>query len=205
MLTAVTTGLRVAELIALRIGDVTTSPTGHIRVLGKRRKNRTTPLKAETATVLSDWLHERQGDPNDPVFPTRQGRALSQDAITKLLAKHTSSNTSLPVTRRQTRHPAHPQTHQRDAPPSPARRHRDDRALARPREHQDHLHLPARQPGLQTRSDRPDRHDRHPTRPIPTPDTLLAFLDSLTIIPTSQPPRPAQKQGRQRRQPPESG
>jgi hypothetical protein len=91
MLTAVTTGLRVAELIALRIGDVTTSPTGHIRVLGKRRKNRTTPLKAETATVLSDWLHERQGDPNDPVFPTRQGRALSQDAVTKLLAKHTST------------------------------------------------------------------------------------------------------------------
>jgi integrase/recombinase XerD len=40
--------------------------------------------------VLSEWLHERQGDPNDPVFPTRQGRALSQDAITKLLAKHTA-------------------------------------------------------------------------------------------------------------------
>jgi integrase/recombinase XerD len=36
------------------------------------------------------------------------------------------------------------------------------------------------------------------------PDTLLAFLDSLTIIPTSRPPQPAQEQGKQRRQPPES-
>jgi hypothetical protein len=37
------------------------------------------------------------------------------------------------------------------------------------------------------------------------PGTLLAFLDSLTIIPTSQPPRPTQKQGNQRQQPPGSG
>jgi site-specific recombinase XerD len=106
MLTAVTTGLRVAELIALRIGDVTTSPTGHIRVLGKGRKNRTTPLKAETATVLSDWLHERQGDPNDPVFPTRQGRALSQ------VSPSSSPNTPLPrqITARHSPANASPRT-----------------------------------------------------------------------------------------------
>ena len=36
------------------------------------------------------------------------------------------------------------------------------------------------------------------------PDTLLAFLDSLTIIPTTQPPRPAQEQRNQRRQPAKS-
>jgi integrase/recombinase XerD len=35
ILTMITTGVRVAELIALRIDHVTTSPTGHIRVLGK--------------------------------------------------------------------------------------------------------------------------------------------------------------------------
>ena len=30
--------------------------------IGKGRKERTTPLKAETATALTTWLHERQGD-----------------------------------------------------------------------------------------------------------------------------------------------
>jgi integrase len=58
----------------------------------KAERNRTTPLKAETACVLREWLDERQGNPNDPVFPTRQGRPLSQDAITKLLAKHTAKS-----------------------------------------------------------------------------------------------------------------
>jgi integrase len=68
---------RVSELVALRVCDVTTSPTGHVRVSGKARNKRTTPLKAETATTLRAWLHERQGDQQDPVFPTRQGRPLS--------------------------------------------------------------------------------------------------------------------------------
>jgi integrase/recombinase XerD len=88
LLTAITTGLRVSELVTLRITDVTLGTTPHVQVLGKRRKQRTTPLKAETASVLRDWLHERQGDPHDPVFPTRHGRTLSHDAVSKLLTKH---------------------------------------------------------------------------------------------------------------------
>ena len=56
----------------------------------KGRKERTTPLKAETARALRDWLNERQGEPHDPVFPTRQGQPLSHDAVSKLLAKHTT-------------------------------------------------------------------------------------------------------------------
>jgi integrase/recombinase XerD len=56
----------------------------------KGRKERSTPLKVETAKALRDWLHERHGEPLDPVFPTRQGQPLSHDAISKLLAKHTT-------------------------------------------------------------------------------------------------------------------
>jgi integrase/recombinase XerD len=90
LLTAISTGLRVSELVALRVADVSLSTGPHIRVWGKGRKERTTPLKAETVAVLREWLHERQGEAGDPVFPTRQGRPLSQDAVSKLLAKHTA-------------------------------------------------------------------------------------------------------------------
>jgi site-specific recombinase XerD len=89
LLTLITTGLRVSELAALRITDVTVGQAAHVHVLGKGRKERSTPLKAETAQALRAWLHEREGAPVDPVFPTSHGRPLSQDAITKLLAKHT--------------------------------------------------------------------------------------------------------------------
>jgi integrase/recombinase XerD len=90
ILTMITTGLRVSELAALRIADVTVNATAHVHVIGKGRKERSTPLKAETAKALHDWLHERQGAPADPVFPARHGQPLSHDAISKLLAKHTT-------------------------------------------------------------------------------------------------------------------
>jgi site-specific recombinase XerD len=90
ILTLITTGLRVSELAALRITDVTVTDAAHVHVLGKGRKERSTPLKAETAQALRAWLHEREGAPVDPVFPTSHGRSLSHDAITKLLAKHTA-------------------------------------------------------------------------------------------------------------------
>lgn len=89
MLTMITTGLRVSELVALRITDVTLNTGRCLRVHGKGRKNRATPLKAETAAVLREWLHERQGTPEDPVFPTRQGRPLRRQTVSLLLTKHT--------------------------------------------------------------------------------------------------------------------
>ncbi len=91
LLTTITTGLRVSELIALRIADVTLSTGAHIRIHGKGRKERVTPLKSETVAVLREWLHERQGEGEDPLFPTRQGRPLSRDAVARLLAKHTAA------------------------------------------------------------------------------------------------------------------
>jgi integrase/recombinase XerD len=90
ILTMITTGLRVSELAALRIADVTVTHGAHVHVIGKGRKERSTPLKAETAQALRAWLHEREGAPVDPVFPTSHGRALSPDAIAKLLARQSA-------------------------------------------------------------------------------------------------------------------
>ena len=89
LLTMITTGVRVSELIAITINDVTlANGAQHLRVHGKGRKNRTTPLKAETTTALRAWLHERAGAPEDPLFPTQQGHPLHRQTIALLVTKH---------------------------------------------------------------------------------------------------------------------
>jgi integrase/recombinase XerD len=88
LLVAIQTGLRVSELIALRVCDVSLATGAHVLAHGKGRKQRATTLTRETVAVLRQWLKERQGQPEDPLFPTRQGRPLSRDAIELLLAKH---------------------------------------------------------------------------------------------------------------------
>jgi integrase/recombinase XerD len=85
------TGVRVSELVGLRVRDVHLGTGHHIRVLGKGRKNRSTPLTGETVTVLRPWLTERGGEPEDPLFPTRQGRPLSRYAIGLLVSKHATT------------------------------------------------------------------------------------------------------------------
>ena len=85
---AVQTGLRVSELTHLTIADLELGPGAHVRCLGKGRKDRATPLTRQTVGLLRQWMKERSGGPNDPVFPTSRGRLLSVDAVQWLVAKH---------------------------------------------------------------------------------------------------------------------
>jgi len=88
ILVAVQTGLRVSELTALNCQDLVLGTGAHVRCLGKGRKRRCTPLRAETAKMVSAWLRERRGQPEDPAFPSiRRGR-LSRDAVESRLAKY---------------------------------------------------------------------------------------------------------------------
>jgi len=85
---AIQTGLRVSELTCLRCGDVQLGSGAHVQVTGKGRKQRATPLTRETVAVLREWLKERGGGPEEPLFPTSRGRALSRDAVALLVKKH---------------------------------------------------------------------------------------------------------------------
>jgi len=88
MLCAVQTGLRLAELINLNGRDVVLGAGPHVRCVGKGRKERAVPLTDRTVRVLREWVRERRGGPDDPVFPTRAGRRLSPDAIERRVALH---------------------------------------------------------------------------------------------------------------------
>jgi site-specific recombinase XerD len=92
---AVQTGLRVSELIRLRIQDLHLGPGAHVRCHGKGRKNRITPLTRATIAVLRTWLAELAGHPSDIVFATHRGSPLSRDAVEHLVAKHASACPSL--------------------------------------------------------------------------------------------------------------
>lgn len=86
------TGLRLSELTALTIQDITTTtPGAAVRTTGKGRKHRATPLTRHTAAVLLAWLPETGPGPGDPVFPTRRGTRLSADAVQRLVANHAAT------------------------------------------------------------------------------------------------------------------
>jgi site-specific recombinase XerD len=57
----------------------------------KDRKQRITPLTKTTVAVLNAWTRERAGEPDDPLFTTTTGRALSRDALEHRLAKHAAT------------------------------------------------------------------------------------------------------------------
>jgi integrase/recombinase XerD len=88
LLVSVQAGLRVSELTALTCADVELGTGAHVRCYGKGRKERVTPLTAQTVAVLGTWMRERSGQPADPLFPTRSGRRLSRDAVERRLIKY---------------------------------------------------------------------------------------------------------------------
>ena len=88
LLTAIQTGLRVSEIISLSCQDIELGTGAHVRCQGKGRKERVTPLTAQTVTVLGTWLAESQGASTDPLFPGPRGLPLSRDAVAALVSKY---------------------------------------------------------------------------------------------------------------------
>jgi site-specific recombinase XerD len=88
---ALQTGLRASELTGLRNQDVEPGTGAHVQCWGNGRKQRCTPLSKQTVAVLRAWMRERQGQPNDPLFPTRRGTPLTRAAMTCLVSKHATT------------------------------------------------------------------------------------------------------------------
>jgi site-specific recombinase XerD len=87
---AICAGLRVSELTALRIQDVTVSSMS-IQVRGKGRRERAMPLWKTTATALRAWLSVR-GTPAVPeVFVNRRGQTISRWGFAYILKQHTQT------------------------------------------------------------------------------------------------------------------
>ena len=90
MLLAVQTGLRLSEITGLCRRNVCLATGAHVRVVGKGRRERSTPLTKATAGVLRAWLREIEASDDAIVFPSARGVRLSADGVQYLLAKHVS-------------------------------------------------------------------------------------------------------------------
>jgi site-specific recombinase XerD len=82
-------GLRVSELVGLRMEDVINVGSGlSLRIRGKGRKERVLPLWKETATPLRAWLAVRGKAKVPEVFLNARGESMSRWGFTYILKKH---------------------------------------------------------------------------------------------------------------------
>jgi site-specific recombinase XerD len=88
MLLALQTGLLLSELIDLSKEDVSLQTGAHVRVIGKGRKERCTPLAKCTIKVLKAWFKEPWYSKNGRVFTNARGEKLSADGVQYIIAKH---------------------------------------------------------------------------------------------------------------------
>lgn len=88
LLVAVQTGLRLSEMTGLKREDIIFGTGAHVRVIGKGRKERCTPIAKSTLVVLKVWLREPQRGDGDILFPSARGERLSVHGVQYILNKH---------------------------------------------------------------------------------------------------------------------
>jgi site-specific recombinase XerD len=88
ILLAVQTGLRLSEMTGLKREDLILGAGAHVRVIGKGRKERCTPIAKSTLAVLNAWLREQQRGNGQVLFPSARGERLSVHGVQYLLNKH---------------------------------------------------------------------------------------------------------------------
>jgi site-specific recombinase XerD len=88
ILMAVQTGLRLSEITGATRKDLVLGTGAHIRVIGKGRKERCTPLAKPTAAALNDWLREPEKGDGRFLFPNAKGERLSVHGVKYMLNKH---------------------------------------------------------------------------------------------------------------------
>lgn len=81
-------GLRVSELIGLKMADLRLQPDASLRVEGKGRKERCLPLWKQTATAVRAWLAVRGTVPSSHLFVNARGEAMTRSGFEYILGKH---------------------------------------------------------------------------------------------------------------------
>jgi integrase/recombinase XerD len=81
-------GLRVSELVGLKVDDVSFDPRPCIRVLGKGRRERLLPLWKESGVVLRQWLAVRGPAAVPELFLNARGDAMSRAGFEYVLREH---------------------------------------------------------------------------------------------------------------------
>jgi integrase/recombinase XerD len=81
-------GLRVSELVTLRMDQLDQQTVATIHVMGKGRRERVLPLWKETATAIKKWLAVRNHNGDAELFLNAAGRAMTRSGFEYILSKH---------------------------------------------------------------------------------------------------------------------
>jgi integrase/recombinase XerD len=106
------TGLRVSELVGLRIGDLD-SKMGCVRTIGKGDKERIVPVGKKALAMVEKYLHEARPEllkkakiwQSQALFVNRRGRSLSRVGVWKILSGYgRRAGMRVPLTPHMLRH-----------------------------------------------------------------------------------------------------
>ena len=92
---AVQTGLRLSEITAITRDDLALEAGAHVRVIGKGRKERCTPLAKSTVAVLKAWLREPLRGNGRLLFPNAKGGRLTVHGVKYMLNKHATTSAAV--------------------------------------------------------------------------------------------------------------
>jgi site-specific recombinase XerD len=134
ILLAVQTGLRLSEMTGLKRQDIILGAGAHVRLIGKGRKERCTPIARSTLSVLRAWLREPQRGDGHVLFPNTKGERLSVHAVQDLLKQASRDGFQpVPFVETQTCHRAPLEAHHGHGSSASRRRSFCDRIVARSR------------------------------------------------------------------------
>jgi integrase/recombinase XerD len=88
---AYATGLRVSELVRVRVGDVDFD-AGYLRTMGKGRKERLVPVGDRALNLLREYLEVRDPKqrlgPRSPLFVSNRGAAMTRQRFWQIVAEY---------------------------------------------------------------------------------------------------------------------
>jgi integrase/recombinase XerC len=88
------TGMRLAELLGLRVGDVDIH-TRSLKVLGKRNKERIIPLSDALIDRIKEYLSEaNMPQPSAPLLVDEKGQPMARRSVQRLVTHYLSAVTS---------------------------------------------------------------------------------------------------------------
>jgi site-specific recombinase XerD len=84
-------GMRVSELVGLRLDQIDRQGLSNVHIIGKGRRERVLPLWKETAAAVRAWLKVRRASAAPELFLNARGQAMTRSGFEYILAKHVAT------------------------------------------------------------------------------------------------------------------
>lgn len=84
-------GMRVSELVGLRLDQIDRQSMSSVHIMGKGRRERVLPLWKETAAAIKAWSKVRPASSAPELFLSARGEAMTRSGFEYILEKHVAA------------------------------------------------------------------------------------------------------------------